>query len=249
MVFSPSEYGTPSLRRENIGILWAKNPKYLPLNANIYSMFLALSNLVEMHSFLSSVPVEYNKMLINHGVVTRSKFRQFLLRSKFIIGIGQPLDGPTALEAISLGCVFINPVLDPPLTLSNKPNDRLYTSQHPFVREYIQKPYAFTIDITEVNVVVDTVRTILASNSYSYIHPSHTVHAYVKNLIQIFDNHVANCNTSHVPLAHPKNRMYQSYEDYNRVIEEQIGIENKARFKKILAEYEDDDDKKSPLNM
>jgi hypothetical protein len=72
--------------REQSGMLWAKDPRHLPRNAEL--LLGALSKLAPLHSFLSAVPAEYEHVLINHKIVSRSEFVQRLRRSRFIIGMG-----------------------------------------------------------------------------------------------------------------------------------------------------------------
>lgn len=50
----------------------------------------------------------------NHGVLSARDFNHLLQRAKVFLGLGFPLEGPAALEAIANGAVFIQPRFDPP---------------------------------------------------------------------------------------------------------------------------------------
>lgn len=54
------------------------------------------------------------------------------------MGLGFPYEGPAPLEAIASGCVFLNPVFDPPLTSKNAQ----FFKGKPTMREVCIKPCA-----------------------------------------------------------------------------------------------------------
>lgn len=200
--------------REKIGLLWAKDPKYL--QRDHYAMLKMLSRIVPMHSFLTTLPADYHNILINHNTVGRSDFIGYIQRAYFIIGIGSPVDGPTALEAIAHGCAYINPAKYPPVILPNKPNKRLYTSQHPYIEENFGEPYAYTINITDLNSVSKTVRAILDADPKPFIHPMNSAKGYVDNLNTIFDIRNTKDCSDVLPVAHPSNPVFDSYEAFEQ---------------------------------
>lgn len=101
--------------------------------------------------------------VINHGIVNITTLINLLESSKVFVGLGQPFEGPAALEALANGCFFLNPKFVPPLDRNNagffagKPFNRKVTSQNPYVEVFVGKPFVQTVDITnltEVEVVL-----------------------------------------------------------------------------------------------
>ncbi|XP_020612669.1 alpha-1,6-mannosylglycoprotein 6-beta-N-acetylglucosaminyltransferase A-like [Orbicella faveolata] len=107
-----------------IGLLYAKDALFLFDRRNYID---TLSKYLEIHGTIGNETEEQQKdvqdhvpdYVINHGVMKAGDLQQLLRRSKIFIGLGEPYEGPAPLEAISQGCVFINPKLDPPLSRKN----------------------------------------------------------------------------------------------------------------------------------
>jgi hypothetical protein len=159
-----------------------------------------------------------------------------------------PIDGPTALEAIARGCVYINPLNRIPASVPNKMNGRLYRSQHSFVEEYIKEPFAYTIDITNITAVTMTVKKILASEPTPFVHPFQTPTAYVENLRNIFEYHSSHCDTGRIPIGHPSNKQYASYDGYLQALEDAEATTNRA-MAAALFDNADDDVKKNEIEL
>lgn len=94
-----------------------------------------IAEVVELHSTCST-PVFQHQNVIWHGSLSRSAWRELLLESKvhfilieevltttrlieqrlqFLIGLGDPLLGPSAIDAIAFGNVYINPIYKNPM--------------------------------------------------------------------------------------------------------------------------------------
>ncbi|KAL9979523.1 hypothetical protein ACROYT_G017198 [Oculina patagonica] len=106
--------------------------------------------------------------VINHGIMKGGDLQRLLRRSKVFIGLGFPYEGPAPLEAISQGCVFINPktlhtVGKIWIFFEGKPTFRELTSQHPYMETFIGKPHVYTIDINNLELVESTLKEILSS--------------------------------------------------------------------------------------
>ncbi|KAM7370909.1 hypothetical protein PAMP_010419 [Pampus punctatissimus] len=99
----------------------------------------------------------------NHGLLTQEHFLQLLRRAKVFVGLGFPYEGPAPIEAIALGCVFLQPRFDPPHSSDN--NDfykgKPTTRQHPYAEEFISKPHVWTVDMTNRTAVREAVKAIL----------------------------------------------------------------------------------------
>jgi hypothetical protein len=51
-----------------------------------------------------------------------------------VVGLGNPLAGPSAVDAVVAGCVYINPLYD-------KPVKERYHSQHPYLADAVGPPH------------------------------------------------------------------------------------------------------------
>ncbi|XP_041672349.1 alpha-1,6-mannosylglycoprotein 6-beta-N-acetylglucosaminyltransferase B-like [Cheilinus undulatus] len=103
----------------------------------------------------------------NHGLLTQEDFLRLLRRAKVFVGLGFPYEGPAPIEAIALGCVFLQPRFDPPHSAENndfyrgKPTSRQISSQHPYAESFIGKPHVWTVDMTNKTDVRQAVQAIL----------------------------------------------------------------------------------------
>lgn len=212
-------------KRENTGILWAKLVKYVfPItdpSRRLIEVLRNISSMAPLQTSLSAISVDY---MIKQGVGdnvfpspprnrNRTEFLQLMTASRFILGVGMPVDGPTALEAIAHGCAFINPVFSPHRQQRGKPTRFNYTSQHPFLEANFGPPHVYTIDIFDSELVEKTVRQILQSPPPPpIVHPSFRPQEYLNNLRKIFHDTPYDPGVS--PRGHPGNRVYASYTEY-----------------------------------
>uniref|UniRef100_A0A3Q2NQI3 alpha-1,6-mannosyl-glycoprotein 6-beta-N-acetylglucosaminyltransferase n=1 Tax=Fundulus heteroclitus TaxID=8078 RepID=A0A3Q2NQI3_FUNHE len=103
----------------------------------------------------------------NHRLLSQENFLQLLRRAKVFVGLGFPYEGPAPVEAIALGCMFLQPRFDPPHSSLNndfykgKPTTRQITSQHPYAEQFIAKPYVWTVDMTNRTDIREAVKSIL----------------------------------------------------------------------------------------
>lgn len=199
-------------------MIWAKSYKYihekLPILREI-SEYLPLVGTFGEDSSRSEI-----QFITQFPFMNRTAFLQLLSSSLFLIGVGNPLDGPTALEAIAHGCIFINPRFSPPIHVENKPTRYLYTSQHPFAEKYIPPPHVYTVDFNNRQTLHQVIKQILRSNQTisPFIHPWHTPGKFLENLRDIFSSSKrSTCekNSSSVtPNRHPNNRVYGSFLEF-----------------------------------
>ena len=106
------------------------------------------------------------KYVINHGVVPGETLKTLMLQSKLFVGLGFPYEGPGPIEAMAAGTVYIQPKYDVPRNRENsdffalKPTFRKLTSQSPYMENFVGKPYCFTIDIRNEELLRKTLQTI-----------------------------------------------------------------------------------------
>ena len=153
--------------RKNIALIYAKKYDFIKGHEEFLHI---LSEFFEVHATIADrLPVVQQWQskfgtfsVANHGLMPPGDYRELLRQCKIMVGMGFPYEGPTPLEAMASGIIFIQPQFNPPrgrrktdrrdtggniLEGSNfwkqKPMFRLLTSQVPFIE---QMPFQRTID-------------------------------------------------------------------------------------------------------
>lgn len=134
------------IKRENITVIygkeaymWANSSEILEIGKqktinSLYSSQITASRYTQIHATVEDYKraVEYAKMdFYNHGVLNAPEFNKLLRRSKVFLGLGFPVEGPSPLEAISNGVIFIQPKFDPPKSRLTYP----FFSEKPTMRQ------------------------------------------------------------------------------------------------------------------
>ncbi|RYY83481.1 hypothetical protein EON63_11075, partial [archaeon] len=170
-----------------IQVIWGKDPKYLSDSAPLLA---ALASLVPLVSTAPSGPLNHRN-LTYLGPQSPAQWRSLLGRSAFLFSLGHPLLGPSAIEAVSMGCVYVNTVYREALTLD--PDTHLtYLSQHPylggikseFVCEYVQG------DQQGARRCVQQAREVMArypdTQTSGFLPPDYTYERYSERVRTIF---------------------------------------------------------------
>lgn len=203
--------------RLNQAVIWAKSTNYF---YEQLPMLRQVSKIIPLVGTFGIVDNNHELSFINQkNYLNRTEFLQLLSSSRILLGVGEPLDGPTALEAISHGCIYINPIFSPPIQAKSKPTRFNYTSQHPFVENYISSPHVYNVNIKDVNALKSTIQQILESNEVvePFIHPFHKPDAYIRNLRSIFSiekRQQCELNKENQPNRHPGNKVYNSFREF-----------------------------------
>lgn len=113
-------------QRLNQGVIWAKDSKHFHGKER---MLLQLAKHIKLVSTAPQMMDHKNITWLGHQ--NREGWFQLLAKSKFLIGLGNPLLGPSAVDAVSVGCMFVNPVYKEPML------EAQYKSQHPYIAETI----------------------------------------------------------------------------------------------------------------
>ena len=145
--FFSDDNTTRSNVRFNRGIIWGKDKAY-------YSSVLAKSVLETVASICPLVSVckhashdfqHSNVTFVGHQSV--QDFRALLQSSRFLLGLGHPLSGPSGLEAMQAGAMLIIPEFSSsPYKISG--NDNI-TSQHPYMAKEVGAPYVCTFPVLQ----------------------------------------------------------------------------------------------------
>lgn len=114
----------------NVVVIWGKDPKYYtPSVLTLLRKLNELENVV-LHSTL---PAPANKALpdgvVTHGHLKPEEWKALLVGATHMLGLGDPLLGPSGLDAIEAGCILVNPIYKAP--------KRGWMSQHGFIEEFV----------------------------------------------------------------------------------------------------------------
>jgi hypothetical protein len=169
-----------SMPRKMQGVIWGKDIRHFegPYKIEMLRAIAEISGLVSTVS-AHHVPLKHaNIHWVGHQ--TRDQWRDLLKESRFMIGLGDPLLGPSAIDAISAGCVYINPIYDKPV------RDGHFLSQHPYAAEKIGAPYVCSVKLRDVEGVLDCVRNALKINLPPINLTDFTEHAHIGRVKEIF---------------------------------------------------------------
>ncbi|KAM4715778.1 alpha-1,6-mannosylglycoprotein 6-beta-N-acetylglucosaminyltransferase B-like [Anableps anableps] len=142
-----------------------------------------ISKELEIHGTVYEPPGHTSSLpsfVKNHGLLSQENFLQLLRRAKVFVGLGFPYEGPAPVEAVALGCMFLQPQFDPPHSSRNndfykgKPTTRQITSQHPYAEQFIAKPYVWTVDMTNGTDIREAVKLILKTKVKPFTPPEFT---------------------------------------------------------------------------
>jgi Glycosyltransferase family 18 len=137
----------------NQGVFWGKDPKYFQGKRKLLDTALSVT---KIHTTVRDIGVFGNPQPANldaHSVLTPPEWGQLLASSKFVIGLGHPILGPSALDALAVGTVYINPVYDTPQPTGDQSQAHV-TSQHPFAAEFIGAPYVCNFQLSRADADV-----------------------------------------------------------------------------------------------
>lgn len=112
------------------GVIWGKDPKHFRGRER---MLRIVADQFPLVSTANSQPLKHRNIRYT-GHLSHPQWLQLLRESKFLLGLSNPLLGPSAIDAVAAGCMYLNPVYDHPMR-------ETFTSQHPYAAEQIGPPY------------------------------------------------------------------------------------------------------------
>ena len=195
-ISSNKNISLPMKPKKDIALLYAKHSKYF-LHKERYLQII--SEYFEIQATCvddGNVP----SYIINHGPVNPSKVQSILSSAKLFIGVGFPYEGPGPLEAMASGTVFLQPKFDIPVGKLNdvfferKPTRRELTSQNPYMEEYVNEPYCYTINITDETILRKTLLKIKKMKPLPGKIPKEFTHEGMIERIFAFTSHLDHCN-------------------------------------------------------
>mmetsp|Transcript_28369 Transcript_28369/g.69109 ORF Transcript_28369/g.69109 Transcript_28369/m.69109 type:complete len:491 (+) Transcript_28369:103-1575(+) len=168
------------------GVIWGKDPKYYKGMHNVLEKIASRSHLVSTAPE-SALPRHQNIESVGHQ--TPEGWNRLLSTSKFLVGLGDPLVGPSAIDAITSGVMFLNPHYD-------SPKLQHYHSQHPFAEQSVPSHVCgFNMNEPGLTALQGCVERALGANLPPLIPKELTVNEYLKRLQKIFGSHLKTTGT------------------------------------------------------
>lgn len=162
--------------KQRQGVVWGKDPRHFSGGRD--RVLAQVAALVPLHS-TASTPVFRHENVAWRGHQDRAGWLRLLAESKFLIGLGDPLLGPSAIDAISMGCMYINPVHD-------KPVRGRFKTQHDYAVEHIGAPYVCSAHLNDFTSVRRCVELALQTDLPAFIPPDFQIDAYLARVKRIF---------------------------------------------------------------
>jgi hypothetical protein len=202
VIQSPPEYVLPAWKRyrekrppgKYSFLLWGKLLRYFDDRAwkLVQSIQKKYPELYAVATISDADSAKLPSYITNHGIIDSNAWKKLLAESVFIIGFGDPVMGPTVLEAIAAGCVYLNPKYSTPKILHM--NRRMpLDSQHPQARDlYGGEPYVYDINLDDVQDVLNAVGRVLQNHDSGLIRPyvpyDYTLEAVTDRVARDLDN-------------------------------------------------------------
>ena len=166
-------------RKRASGVVWGKRHEYL---AGREAMLAALATQVQLHFVVArgdaaaaALAQAQSSQAVFHGAVNRDEWRSLLADARFLLGLGNPLLGPSAMDALAAGAMYLDPTYDGAGTRPLVPMQASFGSQHPFLRKHVGEPRVCAIaDVTRLEDVLACVRRALETDLEPFVHEDFT---------------------------------------------------------------------------
>eukprot|EP01033_Poteriospumella_lacustris_P016172 gene16172-11567_t len=164
-------------KKKNQGVIWGKDPKHYD---GKHALIAAAADTGARLISTSTVQVERHPNVEWVGHLTSAQWFGHLAQSKFLLGLGNPLLGPSAVDAVSLGCMFIDPIYKTPAHTAQ------YRSQHPYLHD-VAPEYVCTYHEGNAEELTRCVEKALSVTLPPKIPDELTREAYFRRVQTIFD--------------------------------------------------------------
>jgi hypothetical protein len=157
------------------GVIWGKDPRHY---TNREQLLATLSRQVQLHSTATRQVIQGSD-IVWHGHQTVESWMTLLAQSKFLLGLGDPLLGPSAIDAISMGCVYINPIYSQPVR-------EIHFSQHTYASKHIGLPYVCDANLDKFEEVKKCIDYALQTDLKPFVPQDFQRDIYVERVKKIF---------------------------------------------------------------
>ena len=159
-------------------MLWGKKAEYA---AGKEGWLRAAAELAPLHSTLP--PLAALPQLSSHGHLGSAQWEELLAGSSFFLGLGDPLLGPSAADALGGGSVFINPSF---AGSGVRAELAVWGSQHPYLAEQLGEPYVCSAALGDEAQLAACIRKALAADLPPLLPPQLTVQSHEARVASIF---------------------------------------------------------------
>jgi hypothetical protein len=169
------------LKKSQQGIIWGKEMRYLKGSVNF------LKNISSAFKLVAITRRAFDGTSIQWvGHQSKESWFKLLQSSSFLIGLGNPLSGPSVVDALAAGCVYINPIY-------NSPVREVHKSQHDHARERIGMPWVCSYHIDNTEEAHSCIRHALrfARSNHAKVPKWFTKDAYLERIVDIFSLRIA----------------------------------------------------------
>ena len=164
--------------RKQQGILWGKDGNHFDGKMKLIE---SLAHGVALLSTASTKVLD-NQNITWLGHQNAEQWNVLLTQSRFLLGLGDPLLGPSAIDAVAAGCMYINPIYSPPVMH----NGHSFASQHPHAAESIGEPYVCSYLQNDLSSLQQCVEQSMITELRPFIPLEFTKEAYRDRVIKIF---------------------------------------------------------------
>jgi hypothetical protein len=174
--------GLPPLpAKQPRGLVWGKKADYFKDREAFLEPAARLAPLFASHAAPPAVPAE-NAL----GHLSPDAFGERLASSAFFVGLGDPLLGPSALEAVAAGAMYIDPYFGHGERRAVRAELARWGSQHPYLSAKVGEPYACGARLDEPIEMSACVRKALEYDLPPLVPPDFTRNAHLLRVRDIF---------------------------------------------------------------
>jgi len=178
--------GLPPLPpRQPQGIVWGKKEDYFPPRRAWISAAAALAPLLSTAPPGASLPEGVRRV----GTLSPEAWREALGGSSFFLGLGDPLLGPSPLDALSAGLVYINPTFEGSAG-GVRGELAQWGSQHPYLAAAVGEPYVCNATLDDTGALRACVERALALDLPPFIPKDFQREAYYARVAALFKDHL-----------------------------------------------------------
>lgn len=167
-----------AMKKRAQGVIWGKDPKHFKgreeMLRRIAESVQLISTCQQRQTFSGAAKITWR------GHQTASSWLSLLQESRFLLGLGDPLLGPSAIDAVAAGAMYINPIYDAPVR-------DIHHSQHDFAEKEIGFPQVCSVKLSNISGVMRCIDYAMNNPITPVVPLKLTKDAYMQRVKQIFE--------------------------------------------------------------
>lgn len=164
-----------SIPKANRGVIWGKDSRHYE---NRFQMVKFVADRVPLVASTSAIFQHSQIDWLGHQ--TPENWKKLLQGSKFLLGLGDPILGPSAIDAMTAGCMYLNP------RYKRDIKGTMFYSQHPYAEKTIGSPYVCSFDVDNQQQLKECIDLALTTDLKPVIPPDFQEDAYLSRVRNIF---------------------------------------------------------------